>query len=129
MKELHKPIIRKFDKRKVHSPFIDNAWGADLADMHLIIKFGKGFWFLLCAIGIYSKYTWVIPLKGKKGVTITNAFQKISKESNRKPNKIWISKGSAFYNRPMKSWLEKNDIQMYSTHNEEKSFIAERLEF
>ena len=47
-RELHKPIIRKFNKRKVHSPFIDNIWGADLADMQLISKFNKGFRFLLC---------------------------------------------------------------------------------
>ena len=60
--ELHKPIIRIFNKRKVHSPFIGNIWGADLADMQLISKFNKGFRFLLCIIDIYSKYVWVIPL-------------------------------------------------------------------
>ena len=57
--ELHKPIIRKFEKRKVHSSFIDNIWGADLADMQLISKFNKGFRFLLCVIDIYSKYEFV----------------------------------------------------------------------
>ena len=55
--ELHKPIIRKFKKRKVHSTFIDNVWGTDLADMQLISKFSKKFRFLLCVIDIYSKYT------------------------------------------------------------------------
>ena len=74
---MHKPIIRKFNKRKVQSPFIDNIWGADLADMQLISKFNKGFRFLLCVIDIYSKYAWVIHLKDKKGITITNAFQEI----------------------------------------------------
>ena len=54
--ELHKPIIRKFNKRKVHSPFIDNMWGAYLADMQLTTKLNKGFRFLLCVIDIYSKY-------------------------------------------------------------------------
>ena len=72
--ELHKPIIRKFEKRKVHSFLIDNIWGADLADMQLISKFNKGFRFLLYVIDIYSKYAWVIPLKDKKGIIITNAF-------------------------------------------------------
>ena len=75
-KELHKPIIRKFEKRKVHSSFIDNIWGTDLTDMLLISKFNKGFRFLLCVIDIYSKFAWVIPLKDKKGITMTNAFQK-----------------------------------------------------
>ena len=61
--ELHKPVIRKFNKRKVHSPFIDNICGADLADIQLISKFNRGIWFLLCVIDIYRKYAWVIPLK------------------------------------------------------------------
>ena len=71
--------------------------------MQLTSKFSKGFRFLLCAIDIYSQYAWVIPLKDKKGITTTNAFQKILDESNRKPNKIWVDKGSEFYNRSMKS--------------------------
>ena len=125
--ELHKPIIRKFKKREVYSAFKDNIRAADLADMQLISKFNKGFRFLLCAIDIYSKYAWVVPLKDKKSVSIVNAFQSILKKSNRKPNKIWVDKGSEFYNRSMKSWLEKNDIEMYSTHNEEKSVLADRF--
>ena len=64
--ELYKPIIRKFEKRKVHSPFIDNIWDADVADIQLISKFNKGFRFLLCVIDILSKYAWVIPIKDKK---------------------------------------------------------------
>ena len=59
--------------------------GADLADMQLINKFNKGFRFLLCVSDIYSKYSWVFPWKDKQGITITNTFQKILKESNRKP--------------------------------------------
>ena len=86
--ELHKLITRNFNKRKVHSPFIDNIWDADLADMQLRSKFHKGYRFLFCVTDIYSKYVWVIPLKDKKGITITSAFQKILDESNRKPNKI-----------------------------------------
>ena len=76
---------------------------------------------------IYNKYAWVVPLKDKKGVSIVNACQIIFKKSNRKPNKIWVDKGSEFYNRSMKLWLEKNDIEMYSTHNEEKFVVAERF--
>ena len=73
--ELHKPIIRKFKKRKEYSAFKDNIWGADFADMQLISKFKEGFRFLLCAIDIFSKYAWVVPLKDKKGVSIVNAFE------------------------------------------------------
>ena len=101
--ELHRPIIREFKKRKVYSAFKDKIWAADLADMQLISKFNKGFRFLLCVIDIFSKYAWVVPLKDKKGVSIINAFQSILKKSDRKPNKIWVDKGSEFYNRSMKS--------------------------
>ena len=101
--------------------------GVDLAHMQLISKLNKEFRFLLCVIDIYSKYAWVIPLKDKKGIAIINAFQKILKESNCKPNKIWVDKGSEFYNELMKSWLEKNDIEMCSTHNEGKSVVTERF--
>ena len=64
--------------------------------MQLLSNLNKGFRFLLCVIGIFIKYAWVVPLKDKKDINIVNAFQKILKESNRKPNKIWIDKGSEF---------------------------------
>ena len=86
----------------MYSSFRDNIWGADLADMQLLSKFNKGFKFLLCVVNIFSKYAWVVPLKDKKGVSIVNAFQKILKESNQKPNKIWIDKGSESYNNSFK---------------------------
>ena len=100
--ELHKPIIRKFKKRKAYSGFKDNIWRIDLADMQLISKFNKGFRFLLCVIDIFSKYAWVVPLKDKKGVYVVDAFQKILDDSNRKPNKKWVDKGSEFYNNSFK---------------------------
>ena len=64
--ELHKPIIRKFKKRKVYSSFRDNIWGVDLADMQSLNKYDKGKEYLLCAIDLFSKYMWVIPLKDIK---------------------------------------------------------------
>ena len=67
--------------------------------MQLLRKSNKRFRFLSCVIDVCSKYAWVIPLKDKKGITITNVFQKFLKKSNRKQNKIWVDKGSEFYNR------------------------------
>ena len=61
--ELHKPIIRKFKKRKVYSSFKDNIWGVDLADMQLISKHNQGVRYILCVIDLFSKYAWVVPLK------------------------------------------------------------------
>ena len=82
---------------------------------------------LLCAIDLYSKYAFVIPLKDKKGISIVNAFDKIIKQSNRrKPNKIWVDQGSEFYNNVFKKWLSDNNI-MYSTYNGGKSVVAERF--
>ena len=126
--ELHKPIIRKSEKRRVYATFKYNIWGVDLADMQLLRKYNKGIRFLLCVIDIFSKYAWVVPLKDKKGISIVKAFQIILKQSNsRKPNKIWVDKGSEFYNAYFKKWLRDNDIVMYSTHNEGKSVVAERF--
>ena len=125
--ELHKPIIRKFEKRKVYSTFKDNIRDFDLANMHLLSKYNKGIRFLLCVIDIFSKYAWVVTLKDKKHISIVKAFQSILKQSNQKPSKIWVDKGSEFYNAYFKKWLRDNDIVMYSTHNEEKSVVAERF--
>ena len=111
----------------MYSSFKDNIWGVDLADMQLLSKFNKEFRFLLCVIYIFSKYASGIPSKDKKGVSIVNAFQKIFKKSNPKPNKIWVDKGSKFYNNTFKKWIKDNDIKMYSTNNEGKSVIAERF--
>ena len=125
--ELHKPIIRRFRKRKVYSSFKDNIWDVDLADMQLISKYNKGTRYLLYAIDLFSKFAFVFPLKDKKGSTIVNEFQTILHFSKRKPNKIWVEQGSEFYNNHFKKRLKDNDISMYSTHNEGKSVVAEKF--
>ena len=102
----------------MYSSFKGNLWGVDFANMQLLSKFNKGFRFLLCVIVIFSKYAWVIPIKDKRGISIVNAFQKVLDDSKRKPNKIWVDKGSEFYNNSFKKWLQDNDIFMYSTNNE-----------
>ena len=100
--ELHKPIIKKFNKRKVYSQFKDNIWGVDLAEMQLLSRKNKSIKYLLCAIDLYSKYAFVIPLKDKKGISIVNASNKIIKQSERKPNKIWVDQGGELYNNVFK---------------------------
>ena len=122
---LHKPIIRKFKKRKVYS-FRDNIWGVDLADIHSLSKYNKGNKYLLCEIYLFSKYAWVVPIKNKKGASIDNTFQKITSEE-RKPNKIWVDQGSEFYNNSFRDFLKINNIEIYSTYNEGKSVVAERF--
>ena len=125
--ELHKPVIKKFEKRKVYSQFKDNIWGVDLADMQSLNRKNKGIKYLLCAIDLYSKYAFVIPLKDKKGISIVNGFNKIIKQFNENPNKIWVDQGGEFYNNAFKKWLSDNDLIMYSMYNEGKSVVAERF--
>ena len=124
--ELHKPIIKKFNKRKVYSSFRDDIWGVELADMQLLNKYNKGIKYLLSAVLIFSKYACFVPLKDKNGVCINNAFQKIIPEG-RQPNKRWVDQGSEFYNNSFKNFLKTNDIEMYSAYNEEKSVVAEKF--
>ena len=125
--EPHKSVIKKFEKRKVYSQFKDNIWGVDLVDMQSLSRKNKGIKYVLCAIDLFSKYAFVVPLKDKKGISIVNAFNKIIKQSGRKPNKIWVDQGSELYNNVFKKWLSDSDINMYSTYNEGKSVVAENF--
>ena len=95
--------------------------------MQSLSRKNKGIKYLLCAIDLYSKCAFVIPLKDKKGTSIVNACNKIIKKPNRKPNKIWVDQGGEFYNNVFKKWLSDNDIIMYSTYNKGKSVVAERF--
>ena len=81
----------------------------------------------MCVIHIFSKYAWFVPLKDKKFVSIVNAFQNILNHSVRKPNKIWVDKGSESYNSSFKKWLKDNDIEMYSIQNQGKSLLLKDL--
>ena len=121
--ELYKLIIRRFEEKSkltFYRQYLE-YWSSD---MQLIIKFNKGICVLLCVIDIFGKYVWLIPLKG---ITITNAFHKVLKESNRKPNKIWVDNGSEFYNRSMKWFSWNNNIKMYSAYDEGKSVVTGRF--
>ena len=98
--------------------------------MQLISKYNKGIRgirYLLCAIDLFSKYAFVVPLKDKKEVSIVNAFQSILNNSKRKPNEILVDQGSELYNNYVKKWIKGNDIEMYSTHNEGMPVVAERF--
>ena len=119
-------LLENLKKRKVYSSFRDNIWGFDLADMQSLSKYNKENKYLLCAIDLFSKYAWVVPIKDKKGTSIVNAFQKIISEG-RKPNKIWVDQGSEFYNKSFKDFLKINKIEMYSAYNKGKSVVAERF--
>ena len=117
--ELHKPVRRKFKRRRVLVNGIDKIWAADLADMQAFSKFNRGIKYLLAVIDVFSKYGWLIPLKDKMGKSVASALKTIFKE--RKPEKMWVDKGKEFYNKDVKEIIE-----LYSTENVEKSSVIER---
>ena len=124
--ECDKSMIRKSKRRKVYSSFRDNIWGTHLANMQSLSKYNKGINYLLCAIDFFSIYAWFVPIKDKKGISIVNEFRKIISDG-RKPNKLWVDQGSEYYNKSFKDFLKINKVEMYSTHNEVKSVVAERF--
>ena len=124
--ELHKPKRKNYPRRKIVVNHIDEIFAADLVEMQKFSKLNKGYRYLLTCIDIFSKYSWVIPLKDKKGITIKNALQKIF--NKRKPKFLWTDKGKEFYNKQVQDLLNENNIKLYSTNNSEiKSAVVERF--
>ena len=107
----------------------DNIWAAVWAKLEPFSSKNKKILniYYVSLIDIFTKYTWVKPLKDTKGETVLNAFIEILNESNRKPNKLWVEQGIEFYDKFMQEWLDNNDVLMYSTRNEGESVITERF--
>ena len=125
--ELHKPIIRNFPKRRVIVHNVDDIWCSDLVDMQKLSKWNKGYKYLLMVLDLFSKYGWIVPLKTKTGLEVSKAFESIFKKVKvSKPKKLWVDKGEEYYNKNVKDLLAKNNIEIYSTENEEKSSVCER---
>ena len=118
-------IIENLRDEQFIQPLDDNIWGVDLAHMQSLSQYNGGIKYLLCAINLFSKHAWVVPVKHITAIAIGNACQKIT--SKRKPNKIWVDLGSEFYNNLFKRSLKVNNIEMYSTYNEGKSVVAEKF--
>ena len=124
--ELHKSKRKNYPRRKIIVNHIDEIFAADLVEMQKFAKLNKGYRYLLTCIDIFSKFSWVIPLKDKKGITIKNALQKIFKQ--RKCKFLWTDRGTEFYNKQVLDLLNENNIKLYSTNNSEiKSAVIERF--
>ena len=122
--ELHKPIRKKFRKRVVLAKGVDKIWAADLVDMQAYSRENQGYKYILMVIDVFSKYGWAIPLKAKTASEVTEAFKRLW--TKQKPEKLWVDKGKEFYNKSMYDLLQKLNIHMYSTENEEKASVVER---
>ena len=125
--ELNKPRRVCFQRRRVHVKGIDLIWSADLVDMSAFSKDNHGVKYLPAIIDVFSKYACIMPLKTETGKNITKAFDYIIKGIVRKPCRLWVDKGTEFYNKTFKKYLEESSIHMYSTHNERKAVVAERF--
>jgi len=96
-KELHKPITRKFKRRKVYVSNINKIWSADLMDKSYLSKQNNGYKYLLNVIDLFSKYVYSIPLKSKSQHEVASAFAKLFLKH--KPDKLWTDQGSEFINK------------------------------
>ena len=123
--ELHKPLRTKFQKRFVFVRDVDDIWAADLVDMQTHSRVNGGNKYLLMIIDCFSKFGWIIPLKKKTGLEVSKAFEILFKKQ-KPPKKLWTDKGTEFYNKELDKVLKKHNVELYSTHNEEKSCVVER---
>ena len=127
-KELLKPKLKRFPRRKIYSPNMDRIWTMDLMDVRKYSKQNKNYKYILVVLDIFSRFAWARPVKAKTGREVTDALRDIFTKSGRKPSRIWSDDGKEFFNHLMvQGLLRKNDITLYSSFNEPKASIAERF--
>ena len=132
-KEVFSPQITKFKRQRIILLYKDETWSADLIDKSSLSKYNNNYKFILTVIDIFTKYAWAIPLKNKSGLSITNGFKTILSEG-RKPEELWVDRGSEFYNETFKSLLKEygtgktaSGIELYSTYSDLKAVSIERF--
>lgn len=126
-RELHRPVIKKFQTRKIMTKGLDHIWEADLLIMRAYSRQNKGFKYILNVIDCFSRYAWSIPLKDKTGKQVTEAFTEILKSSRRKPELLHADRGKEFVNSTFLEFLKKQKIKMYHTFSTVKAAMVERF--
>ena len=132
-KEVFSPQITKFRRERIIPLYKDETWSADLIDKSSLSKYNNNYKFILTVIDIFTKYAWAIPLKNKSGLSITNGFKTILSEGplggseSRKPEKLWVDRGSEFYNKTFKYLLKEYETKIYSTYSDLKAVFIERF--
>ncbi|KAL4101209.1 hypothetical protein QTP88_021229 [Uroleucon formosanum] len=130
-KELHKPVRKKFPKRRIFTKEIDDLWAADLVIMRNYSDENEGYSYIITVMDTFSKFSWALELKKKDGINVSEAFEKIIKlaisQNHQAPNLLHTDKGLEFENKHFKKVLQEYGIKMYHTQNEEKSSIIERF--
>ena len=131
--EVFSPQITKFRSERIIPLYKDETWSADLIDKSSLSKYNNNYKFILTVIDIFTKYAWAIPLKNKSGLSITNGFKLVLGKNPqggsqpRKPEKLWVDRGSEFYNKTFKSLLKEYGTKIYSTYSDLKAVFIERF--
>ena len=123
--ELNKPVINKFERKKIIVNHIDEIHSCDLVDMQKYSKVNRGYKYIFTNIDIFSKYSWSFPIKSKKISDIKPCFEKIFKE--RKPKYIWSDQESSFFSKEMLKFFEDNNVKIYYTYSNLKAVVIERF--
>ena len=123
---LHRQVRRKFPRNKVVVGGIDEQWDADLMDMVSLSSHNGGVRYVLVAIDIFSRYTWLRPLKSKHGKEVVDAFASIFAKG-RKPSILRTDKGTEFTGHVTKQYLKEQGVTHFVTQNEVKANYAERV--
>ena len=124
---LHKPVRRKFPRRRVVVSGLDDQWQADLADVQSLAKYNGGHRYLLACIDVLSKYAWVVPLKDKTGKSLVGAFSSVF-DGGRVPRCLQTDKGTEFTNSLLQKYLAQRGVSFFTTENEDtKAQICERF--
>jgi transposase InsO family protein len=124
---LHKPALRKIKRGRTIVFYIDELWQMDLCEMQTIKEYNGGVRYLLTVIDVFSKYSWVEPLKDKKSKTTLEAFLKILNNGEREPKNLQSDFGSEFYSREFQGEMKRREINFYTTHSENKASVVERF--
>ena len=111
-RELLKQKRLRFPRRKVFVSNVDAIWTADLLDIHKFSRVNKGYKFILVVLDVFSRYAWARPLKNKTGDLVANAFQDIFTTSERKPVRLWVDRGTEFYNNKVSRLLADKNIEI-----------------
>ena len=126
-KELLKPKLKRFPRRRVFSPNVDKIWTMDLMVVEKYSRQNKNYKYILVVLDLFSRFAWARPLKTKTGLEVSQALKDIFTKSGRKPTRIWSDDGTEFFNAHVQRLLHSNNIILYSTFNEPKAAIAERF--
>ena len=126
-KELLKPKLHRFPRRKIYSPNIDRIWTMDLMVVEKYSKQNRNYKYILVVLDIFSRFAWARPLRTKTGREVCDALRDIFTKSGRKPSRIWSDDGTEFFNSQVQDLLRKNGITLYSSFNEPKASMAERF--